>query len=215
MSELNKRIISSIILLPILFFFIIKGSYYFFFLIIITFIICFYEWSLLSKNKFFKYLGFIFLFFSFYCVYKLRINNENNYINFIIITSICILTDIGGYVFGKLFGGPKLTRLSPNKTYSGAIGGYLLSLTLIPFIQFFNIFNDFIIFNFVMFVLLVSTVSQCGDIVISYFKRVSNIKDTGNLIPGHGGLLDRVDGMIFAYPFSYLVITNDFLINFQ
>jgi len=215
MSELNKRVISSIILLPSVFYFIIKGSYYFIFLIIIAFIICLYEWYLLTKNKTHTYLGFIFLIFSFFCIYKLRINNEDSYVNFIIITSICILTDIGGYVFGKLFGGLKLTKLSPNKTYAGAIGGYVLTLTLILFIELFNIYDNFIIFNFVLFALLVSTVSQCGDIIISYFKRISKIKNTGNLIPGHGGLLDRVDGMIFAYPFSYFLIVNDILINFQ
>ena len=215
MSELNKRVISSIVLLPTVFYFIIKGSYYFIFLIIVAFIICLYEWHLLTKNKTHTYLGFIFLIFSFFCIYKLRINNEDSYVNFIIITSICVLTDIGGYVFGKLFGGLKLTKLSPNKTYAGAIGGYVLTLTLILFIELFNIYDNFIIFNFVLFALLVSTVSQCGDIIISYFKRISKIKNTGNLIPGHGGLLDRVDGMIFAYPFSYFLIMNDILSNFQ
>ena len=215
MSELNKRIISSIILLPTVFYFIIKGSYYFTFLIMVAFIICLYEWYLLTKNKTHTYLGLIFLIFSFFCIYKLRINNDDSYVNFIIIMSICILTDIGGYVFGKLLGGPKLTKLSPNKTYTGAMGGYVLTLTLVPFIELFNIFNNFIIFNFVLFALLVSTVSQCGDIFISYFKRISKIKNTGNLIPGHGGLLDRIDGMIFAYPFSYFLIMNDILSNFQ
>ena len=122
---------------------------------------------------------------------------------------MCVATDIGGYIFGKIFKGPKLTKFSPNKTYAGMIGGYFLSIIGI------NIFlqNPYFIGDvelsrqIFILVLLISTVSQIGDIVVSYFKRLSKIKDTGKIIPGHGGLLDRVDGMIFAFPFSYLVLS--------
>jgi phosphatidate cytidylyltransferase len=115
-----------------------------------------------------------------------------------------VATDIGGYIFGKLFKGPKLTKLSPNKTYAGMIGGFFLSLIFLSFsLQYFEM--TFTI-NWLFFALLVSSVSQLGDIIISYFKRLSKIKDTGKIIPGHGGLLDRVDGMIFAFPFSYIAI---------
>ena len=118
---------------------------------------------------------------------------------------ICVFSDIGGYIFGKIFKGPKLTKFSPNKTYAGMLGGYFLSLisvTMIPLFKF-NVmqFSDF------LFVIGISSVSQIGDIIISYFKRLSKIKDTGKIIPGHGGLLDRIDGMIFAFPFSYIIFS--------
>jgi phosphatidate cytidylyltransferase len=128
----------------------------------------------------------------------------------LLITIICVSTDIGGYIFGKIFKGPKLTKFSPNKTYAGMIGGYLLSII------FSTIFNDFyftieIQIRFFIFVILISTTSQLGDIVVSYFKRLSKIKDTGKIIPGHGGVLDRADGMIFAFPLSYLILLIDIL----
>jgi len=122
---------------------------------------------------------------------------------------ICVSTDIGGYIFGKIFKGPKLTKFSPNKTYAGMIGGYILSIVSTIILTNFYFNDDFAIKLFI-FVILISTISQLGDIIISYFKRLSKIKDTGKIIPGHGGLLDRVDGMIFAFPFSYLIILIDF-----
>ena len=118
---------------------------------------------------------------------------------------ICIFTDIGGYVFGKIFKGPKLISYSPNKTISGSIGGYLLSLCLIPCLFYFNLYNQNNIKLIIIYVILISTVSQIGDIFVSYFKRKSKIKDTGKILPGHGGLLDRIDGMLFAFPFAYLI----------
>ena len=131
-SELKKRILSSIILFPIVFFFVIKGSYYFLLLLIISFIISSYEWHLLAKKKPYYILGFIFLICSFSSIYEIRIS-QNSYEEFIIILFICIFTDIGGYAFGKTFKGPKLTSYSPKKTISGLVGSYLLSLLLIPF----------------------------------------------------------------------------------
>ena len=122
---------------------------------------------------------------------------------------VCALTDIGGFVFGKLFKGPKLTKISPNKTYAGMIGGYCLSvisiLVLNNFIEQFNL--DFSLTKLAILVILISTVSQLGDLLISYFKRLTKIKDTGKIIPGHGGILDRIDGMIFAFPFVYILMT--------
>jgi len=118
---------------------------------------------------------------------------------------ICIFTDIGGYSFGRTFKGPKLTKYSPKKTISGLIGSYLLALCLIPFLYYLNLYNQNSIILTIVFVILISSVSQIGDIIVSYFKRKSNFKDTGKIIPGHGGLLDRIDGMLFAFPFAYLI----------
>ena len=123
---------------------------------------------------------------------------------------ICASTDIGGYLFGKLFKGPKLTKISPNKTYAGMIGGYFLSLITLTVIT--NIIDyPGTPIQFFLITILISTVSQIGDIIVSYFKRLSKIKNTGKLIPGHGGLLDRIDGMIFAFPIYYLVDLTGYL----
>ena len=210
-QEFIKRIFSSIILAPIVLFFIIKGSFLFNFFILICFVITAYEWHMMSKNKSYSIFGFFFLFFSFYSIYQLRNDFAFDYIYLLMITLICVSTDIGGYVFGKLFRGPKLTKLSPNKTYAGMIGGYFLAIIFMTLVFdsgfiFSNITEDIINLEIFIFIILVSSVSQFGDIVISYFKRLSKIKDTGKIIPGHGGLLDRVDGMIFAFPFSYIIL---------
>ena len=207
-QELTKRILSSIILIPTTLFFIIKGSFLFIFFLLICLSLTSYEWHMMSKKKTYSIFGFIFLFISFYTIYRLRIDND--YLFILLITIICVSTDIGGYVFGKIFKGPKLTKFSPNKTYAGMIGGYLLSII------FATIFNNFyftieIQIRFFIFVILISTTSQLGDIVVSYFKRLSKIKDTGKIIPGHGGVLDRADGMIFAFPLSYLILLIDIL----
>ena len=200
-KELIKRILSSIVLIPLALFFIIKGSILFVSFILICFLIIAYEWHLMSKNKPYYFYGFIFLIFSFLTIYSIQ---TSDYRATLLVVAICVSTDIGGYVFGKLFKGPKLTKFSPNKTYAGMIGGYFLSLisiTMIPFMKF-----DIMQSSEFLFIIGISSVSQIGDITISYFKRLSKIKDTGKIIPGHGGLLDRVDGMIFAFPFAAAIL---------
>jgi len=170
----------------------------------------------MSNNKKYYLPGIIFIIFSFYTVLYIRNEMFGDFIYFIIIVMICIFTDIGGYVFGKIFKGPKLTKISPNKTYAGMIGGYLCSVMFMSI--FFNnldfvsgIINintsskELTLNNFI-FVIAISTVSQMGDITVSYFKRLSKIKNTGKIIPGHGGMLDRIDGMIFAFPVFYLIV---------
>ena len=209
-DEIVKRILSSIILLPIVLFFIIKGSFLFNFFIFICFLMTTYEWLKLSKNNLLKLFGTIFIVISFYSIFNIRNEFDRDYLHLLLVVTICVSTDIGGYVFGNIFKGPKLTKISPKKTYSGVIGSFLLSLI------FTNLFLDFSSnvksFEFTkemfLFILLVSFISQIGDIIVSYFKRKSKIKDTGTIIPGHGGILDRIDGMIFALPFSYVFFLN-------
>ncbi|MDB4154674.1 phosphatidate cytidylyltransferase [Candidatus Pelagibacter sp.] len=209
-KEIIKRILSSIIVIPIVLFFIIKGSFLFNFFIFICFLITTYEWLKLSKNNLLKFFGTIFIVISFYTIFNIRNEFDRDYFHLLLIVIICVSTDIGGYVFGNIFKGPKLTKISPKKTYSGVIGSFLLSLI------FTNLFLDFFsnveTFEFTkemfLFILLVSLVSQIGDLIISYFKRKSKIKDTGSIIPGHGGILDRIDGMIFALPFAYVFFLN-------
>ena len=166
-----------------------------------------------QEKKKYNIIGFVFILISFYLTYKLRFDFSKSYIYFLLTLVICISTDIGGFFFGKLFKGPKLSKISPNKTYSGVVGSYFISFLVTYILLTFEL-EDFklsIVNNIYLFVLFISTISQIGDIVISYFKRLSNLKDTGKIIPGHGGLLDRIDGMIFAFPLAYvLLLTNLF-----
>ena len=210
-QELIKRILSSIILIPIVLFFIIKGSFLFNFFLLLCFLVTSFEWHMMSKKKLYNILGLFYLVVSFYSIYKLRNEFGSEYVYLLFVTIICVSTDIGGYMFGRLFKGPKLTKISPKKTYSGMIGGYLMSIITVNFFLN-NIYSNGPIEltnKIFIFVLTVSSISQLGDILISYFKRLSKIKDTGKIIPGHGGLLDRVDGMIFAFPFSYLIFSTN------
>jgi len=167
----------------------------------------------MSKNKTHRFLGILFLLFTTYSAHLIRGNNEYDLFIFLFVITICVGTDIGGYVFGKLFKGPKLSKISPNKTYSGMIGSYLLAiifanlyLKVSPDLNWIsNPFVDNDIFILIL-IFLISSVSQLGDLFISYFKRLSKIKNTGKILPGHGGLLDRVDGLIFALPFTYILL---------
>ena len=207
-NEFQKRLISSIILIPVVLFFVIKGSFLFNFFILVCFFISSYEWHKMTRKKIYYLPGIFFLILSFYSAYDIRIIMSEGDMYFILVLLICISTDLGGYIFGKIFKGPKLTKISPKKTVSGVIGGYLLSIMILSsYLNF--IFNPLqeteLIPEIFFFILLISTTSQSGDIIISYFKRLSKIKDTGKIIPGHGGLLDRIDGMIFAFPISYLI----------
>ena len=119
--------------------------------------------------------------------------------------SICIFSDIGGLIFGKIFKGRRLTKISPNKTISGSIGSFVLSLTLVPIFYYLfpEKFNN--TYELTMLAIIVSCVCQVGDLFISFLKRKANVKDTGDLLPGHGGVLDRIDGMLFAIPVGIFI----------
>lgn len=113
----------------------------------------------------------------------------------------CIASDIGGFIFGKLFKGPKLTKISPKKTYSGAIGSIILTCTIVS-IMFFLFTNTY---SYLILIVSVFTSASCqlGDLFFSYLKRKAKIKDTGSTLPGHGGILDRLDGILFGIPIGY------------
>ena len=205
-KELQKRILSSLILIPLSFFFIIQGHILFIFFLSIVFLVSSYEWIIMSKKSLLlKFLGIIFLFFSFYTAFYFRENE--NYKDFLFIITICIFTDIGGYSFGKMFKGPKLTKISPKKTYAGVFGSFLLPL-IVGLVVYEYEYTDQISdkgLYFLIIILFISFISQIGDLIISYFKRNAKLKDTGRILPGHGGLLDRIDGIIFVFPFCYLI----------
>jgi phosphatidate cytidylyltransferase len=167
---------------------------------------------MMSKKMSYYTVGIVFILISFYSVFLLR--NYDHYTNildpgltfFLIVTLICVFTDLGGYIFGKIFKGPKLTKISPNKTYAGMFGGFFLSIISINLFVNYTSLNLYFTNQLFIFVILVSAISQIGDILISFFKRKSKIKNTGKIIPGHGGLLDRIDGMLLAFPLSYILI---------
>jgi len=224
-KNLFKRLITSIALLFLFFFINFSHQYIFIFSIfIIGLIICFEANNIFSnfrnikyfrkdlmKDKFnFKFLilnliTFFYIFFIF-CVFSYLIHNFEGSIFFLFIISICFFTDIGGYVFGKIIGGKKLSKISPNKTISGAIGSFIFSILPLIILIKFNYLNLEFNLNTFVFCLLVSLVSQLGDLFISFLKRKAKIKDTGKILPGHGGVLDRLDGIIFAVPFSYFLL---------
>ena len=118
--------------------------------------------------------------------------------------SICIFSDIGGFVFGKTFKGKKLTKISPNKTISGLIGSFILSLVLVPFFYFY--LKNLSITDLIIISIVVSSFCQFGDLFFSYLKRKAKVKDTGDILPGHGGILDRIDGILFAVPVGLMII---------
>tara|TARA_Y100000389_G_scaffold72581_1_gene69335 strand:+ start:112 stop:798 length:687 start_codon:yes stop_codon:yes gene_type:complete len=223
-QNLLKRIITSIILLSLLFF-INFSHQYIFILSILTLgmIICIESNRLFSKlliikktkNSFLnryeiKFLilniiTFCYIFFIF-CYFSYEIHKSESPVFFIYVISICFFTDIGGYAFGKIIGGKKLSKISPNKTISGTIGSFILSIVPLIWILNFNYLELELSLINVLFCLVISLISQLGDLFISLLKRKAKIKDTGNLLPGHGGVLDRVDGIIFAVPFSYFLL---------
>ena len=139
--------------------------------------------------------------------YNRFIRENSGLVFFLFLVIVCIFTDIGGYVFGKTFKGPKLTRISPNKTYAGVIGSFLFSMVVgiiyIKYLDIEDISSDPLILLFL--ILFISSISQIGDLIVSYFKRKAKLKDTGKILPGHGGLLDRIDGLIFVIPTIYLL----------
>tara|TARA_E500000178_G_scaffold334283_1_gene370026 strand:+ start:1037 stop:1690 length:654 start_codon:yes stop_codon:yes gene_type:complete len=206
-NEFTKRILSSIILLPIIFFLIIKGSILFNLLLFLILLLSAYEWRSMSNNKSYQFIGYVFILLSVISVYEIRTNADNNYWTLLIITIICILTDIGGFIFGKILKGPRLTKYSPNKTYAGALGSFITPIISIPILISYKLLSDKNIIEIIIFFILISAISQTGDIIISYFKRISKIKDTGKIIPGHGGLLDRIDGMLFVFPCLYFLFS--------
>ena len=204
-KELIKRLITSIFILTITVYSIYLGGLFFNLFLLSIFFISLIEWKNLTNNQTIFFLGLFFLISSLIATYILR---YNNFYFFIFILIISVSSDIGGYIFGKLLGGPKLIKISPNKTYAGMYGSYFFSYILgFSYLYFINnkLFFETFLFSSFFIIFLISTVNQIGDLIISFFKRKKKKKDTGKLLPGHGGLLDRIDGIIFSYLAGYLI----------
>ena len=203
MSNFKKRLSVSLLAFPLIYVLLYQKTLSNL-LILIVFLFCIFEWVKIFKRKnAIFFLGLIVLFA--FLLSLLRIYNYEEFnLTFLWLIVLTWLSDIGGYIFGKLFGGPKLTQISPNKTWAGAIGSIILSqfAFLIFFLNSNYKFNITIIFM----QLFLSIIGQFGDILMSYVKRKNNKKDTSNFIPGHGGFLDRVDGLIWIIIFGNFFI---------
>jgi len=203
MSNFKKRLSVSLLAFPLIYVLLYQKTLSNL-LILIVFLFCIFEWvKIFKKKNAIFFLGLIVLFA--FLLSLLRIYNYEEFnLTFLWLIVLTWLSDIGGYIFGKLFGGPKLTQISPKKTWAGAIGSIILSqfAFLIFFLNSDYKFNIAIIFM----QLFLSIIGQFGDILMSYVKRKNNKKDTSNFIPGHGGFLDRVDGLIWIIIFGNFFI---------
>jgi len=203
MNNFKKRLSVSLLAFPLIYVLLYQKTLSNL-LILIVFLFCIFEWvKIFKKKNAIFFLGLIVLFV--FLLSLLRIYNYEEFnLTFLWLIVLTWLSDIGGYIFGKLFGGPKLTQISPNKTWAGAIGSIILSqfAFLIFFLNSSYKFN----INIIFMQLFLSIIGQFGDILMSYVKRKNNKKDTSNFIPGHGGFLDRVDGLIWIIIFGNFFI---------
>tara|TARA_B100001250_G_scaffold176499_1_gene151662 strand:- start:170 stop:829 length:660 start_codon:yes stop_codon:yes gene_type:complete len=204
MNNLQKRILTSFIILPFSLFFILKGGYFLLFFLLTIFFIANYElFSVFKKISNILFLDLI-LIFALFSIFYLA-EKSLWLLLWVIILVIC--SDVGGYVFGKIFKWKKLTNISPKKTVSGVLGSFLFALLSVFIIQFiieilypssYSLKNNFLKPEFFFLAIVFSLVAQAGDLTISYFKRLEKIKDVGKILPGHGGIFDRIDGLIFV-----------------
>jgi len=215
-KDLSKRLITSIFLI-----FLLGLSFSYSYILIISLIlVSFISWiefqGLIArifrkknfKINFFKIstngLSLIYLTI-FSAIIFSGISQDNFKMSMLYLFSICVCSDVGGLLFGKIFKGKKLTKISPNKTISGSIGSFLLSLCLVPIFHFLLVDQFSNLLNLIVLAILVSFFCQLGDLFISFLKRKAKVKDTGDILPGHGGLLDRIDGMILAMPLGIFI----------
>ena len=215
MSEIKKRSLTSIILLSILAISLKEISILYLLIVFINFFVLDEILKIIKKifkkNKIMQLFSFAFsisymLLFSLTIILFINQSFEINKIKILFLLLICISTDIGGYLFGKIIGGKKLTKISPNKTISGLIGSFILAF-IIGYLFYYTQDNlQTIEINILILILIVSLISQIGDLFISFLKRRAKIKDTGSFLPGHGGILDRIDGILFALPLGIIFL---------
>ena len=208
--EFKKRLITSIILIAIVLNCLFINNFSWLLLLAIVSFICWFEFINLVKKIWKRktviilpiIFSFLFLSLFIYTAYGYRIEKGIDGILFVL--GICIFSDIGGYIIGKSIGGKKLTKISPNKTISGSFGSFLFSLFPLGILMVLGNQENFS-GRIILFCLLISFACQLGDLIISYFKRLAKVKDTGKILPGHGGMLDRIDGVIFAIPATIVI----------
>ena len=195
MTNIQKRILTSLIILPLSIFFVVKGGYFLAFFLFFILLVGIYELTSVFKKKISIVLLSLILILSILCIYYL--SEAAEYLLYFAI-AVTISSDIGGYIFGKIFKWKKLTKISPKKTYSGVFGSYFFSIIcLFVWMELISLGLP-VNAKSILVTIVFSTVAQIGDLIISYFKRLEKIKDTGKVLPGHGGIFDRIDGLMFV-----------------
>ena len=210
MTNLQKRILTSLIILPLSIFFVVKGGYFLKFFLIAIFLIANYElFSVFNKKITILFLDII-LILSLFIISYLADNGTLPLYLLLWVIILCICSDVGGYVFGKIFKWKKLTAISPKKTLSGVLGSLVLSFFSVFIVdaispEYLILHLNFLQAKFFFLAIIFSLVAQAGDLAISYFKRLENIKDMGKILPGHGGIFDRIDGLMFVVIFTFIL----------
>ena len=213
MNNLFQGFITSLVMLLFLSISLFLNKYIWLFTLILVSLVLFIEFNNLTKKIWKNKKNIIVSINTFsllFLVILIYVSYKSYYIpptGLIFIISICIFSDTGGYVVGNLIGGRKLTKISPNKTISGSLGSFIFSLFSIVILWFAD--RNFVTDNYLKLIslcLFLCLICQLGDLFISYFKRKANVNDTGSILPGHGGFLDRIDGILFAIPFGILIL---------
>ena len=217
MSNLQKRILTSIAIFPLSIFFVLQGGYLLLSFLLVIFFIANYELlSVFKKISNILFLDLV-LILALFSIYYLA---ENSLLLILWVIILVICSDIGGYVFGKIFKWKKLTKISPKKTVSGVLGSFIFSLLSVFIIQLIieilypsthSLKDNFLIPEFFFLAIVFSLVAQIGDLTISYFKRLEKIKDVGKILPGHGGIFDRIDGLIFVVIVTFVFYKLHFI----
>ena len=213
MNNLQKRILTSIIILPISIFFILKGGNYIVSFLYAILILGNFEVFSAFKRKLSIIIIDVVLVMALLAFLHLRNDTASSFFLLLWIIILTIFSDVGGYVFGKIFKGKKIFKISPNKTISGIIGSFIFAFLSVFFISFIvslmsGLENNFFLKpKYFILALLFSFAAQLGDLFISYFKRLEKLKDTGKILPGHGGIFDRIDGLMFVVILAYILYT--------
>ena len=216
MNNLQKRTLTSLIIFPLSIFFIIQGGNFLLCFLLIVFLIANYELFLVFSKKIIILFLDLILILSLFSIYTLRhdsfyfyapLKDQESFVLLMWVIILCICSDIGGYIFGKIFKWKKLTKISPNKTLSGVLGSFIFSLLSIFIINFLFTSDaiNFLQVKFYFLAIIFSLIAQAGDLTISFFKRLEKVKDTGKILPGHGGIFDRIDGLMFVVILSFIL----------
>jgi phosphatidate cytidylyltransferase len=210
-NNLKQRVFTSLVLLTFVFLIFSFNIFLIYFLIIMG-VLSILEFiqiiNIIFKNKFRRILinlFFIIYIFIFCILFFLFSNLEGLKLILFILLLSCVSSDIGGYIFGKIFRGPKITKISPKKTYAGAAGSFLLTLIIMYLFSFY--FIDLQYYKIIFISFMTSLFCQLGDLFFSLLKRKAKLKDTGKILPGHGGVIDRLDGIFFGIPVGFVSLT--------
>ncbi len=203
MTNFQKRFLTALVVLPISLIFVLIGGYVTLLFLLTVFFIANYELFTVFKKKTTLLFLDLILILSLYSIYLMAERNSDLLL-WVIILVVC--SDVGGYIFGKLFKWKKFTNISPNKTVSGVFGSFIFSL-MSPILFYYIMGSDnFLEPKYFFYSIIFSLIAQAGDLTISYFKRLEKIKDTGKILPGHGGIFDRIDGLMFVSIFAYILL---------